>query len=154
MCFHIAKNHLRHRMTQMQGYVLHMHILKTQSKTLLQLQSSNNMIPRDFPSLDIPSTSHRVCCDLLFFQPLFWKHWVRETSISAINASLWGQLLPAELYDRWATPAKPTQEGHNSKEDGRHARLCWMQGWSRQMFRHNQRKNKVSKFRQLGKIKI
>lgn len=57
MCFHIPKNHLRHTMAQMQGHVLHMHILKTQSKTLLQLQSSNNMIPRDFPSLDIPSTS-------------------------------------------------------------------------------------------------
>lgn len=121
-----SKNHLRHRMTQMQGYVVHTHILKTPSKTHSKVPK--NVIPRDFPSLDIPTTSCRVCCDLLFFQPLFWKHWVRETSISAINASLWGQLLPAGLYERWATPAKPRQEGHNSKEDGRHARLCWMQG--------------------------
>lgn len=51
-----SKNHLRHRMTQMQGYVVHTHILKTPSKTLLQLQSSKK---RDFLVIFRPQISQQ-----------------------------------------------------------------------------------------------
>lgn len=49
----------------------HAHLENTKQNTASTPEFQKNVIPRDFPSLDIPTTSCRVCCDLLFFSPAF-----------------------------------------------------------------------------------
>lgn len=152
-----SKGHFRHRMTQMQGYVVHTHILKTQSKTLLQLQSSKKCDSSWFSVLKISQLRLVGSAVICYSFPRFsgnteWEKPVSQQSTRAFEDNH----CPRDFMSVEPHQPNPNKKDTPARKMGgtRDCAGCKDNPDRCSDTTRGKKNNKVSKSRQLGKIKI